>query len=39
MLDEIQKRLLKEVADLDKLPVGAFNIRANGKSSVKEFFT
>ena len=30
MIDEIQKRLLKEVADLDSLPVGAYNIRANG---------
>ena len=35
MLDEIQKRLLKEVADLDKLPVGAFNIRANGKAEAR----
>ena len=26
-MDEIQKRLLKEVADLDALPVGAYNIR------------
>lgn len=30
MIDEIQKRLLKEVADLDSLPIGAYNIRANG---------
>ena len=30
-MDEIQKRLLKEVADLDSLPVGAYNIRANGE--------
>ncbi|MBQ9612831.1 MAG: SufD family Fe-S cluster assembly protein [Lachnospiraceae bacterium] len=32
-LDEIQKRLLKEVADLHKVPEGAFNIRANGESA------
>lgn len=29
-MDEIQKSLLKEVADLDALPVGAYNIRSNG---------
>ena len=31
-LDEIQKRLLKEVADLHKVPEGAYNIRSNGQS-------
>ena len=31
MLDQIQMNLLKEVAELDALPVGAYNIRANGK--------
>ena len=31
-LDEIQKRLLFEVADLHKVPEGAFNIRSNGES-------
>lgn len=31
MLDDIQKRLLAEVADLHKVPEGAFNIRSNGK--------
>ena len=31
-LNEIQKRLLEEVADLHKVPTGAFNIRSNGKS-------
>ncbi len=31
-LDEIQKRLLSEVADLHKVPEGAYNIRANGGS-------
>lgn len=31
-MDEIQKRLLAEVADLHEVPAGAFNFRANGKS-------
>lgn len=31
MLDEIQKRLLAEVADLHSVPEGAYNIRSNGK--------
>ena len=31
MLDVIEKNLLKEVAELDSLPVGAYNIRANGE--------
>ena len=31
-LDEIQKRLLREVADLHKVPEGAFNIRSNSQS-------
>lgn len=30
-MDEIQKGLLKEVADLHKVPEGAYNIRANGQ--------
>lgn len=30
MIDEIQKRLLEEVADLHEVPEGAYNIRANG---------
>ncbi|MDD6482366.1 MAG: SufD family Fe-S cluster assembly protein [Lachnospiraceae bacterium] len=33
MMDEIGKNLLKEVAELDALPVGAYNIRVNGESS------
>ena len=33
MIDEIGKTLLKEVAELDALPVGAYNIRVNGASS------
>lgn len=32
-MDAIQKSLLKEVAELDALPVGAYNIRANGESA------
>lgn len=33
MLDEIQKNLLAEVADLHEVPSGAYNIRANGESA------
>ena len=33
MIDEIGKSLLKEVTDLDALPVGAYNVRVNGVSS------
>ena len=29
-LDEIQKRLIREVADLHEIPMGAYNFRANG---------
>lgn len=32
MLDEIQKRIIAEVADLHKVPDGAYNLRANGRS-------
>ena len=32
-LDEIQKRLLLEVADLHKVPEGAYNIRSNSKAA------
>lgn len=31
MVDEIQKRLLEEVADLHEVPSGAYNIRANSQ--------
>lgn len=31
MMDEIQKRILEEVADLHVVPEGAYNIRANGE--------
>ncbi len=30
-MDNIQKKLLEEVADLHEIPAGAYNIRANGK--------
>lgn len=32
-LDEIQKRLLREVADLHEIPEGAYNIRSNSQSA------
>lgn len=32
MLDEIQKRLLIEIADLHEIPEGAYNLRLNGKT-------
>ena len=35
MLDTIQKRLLTEVADLHKVPEGAYNIRANGQMAAR----
>ena len=34
-LDEIQLRLLREVADLHSVPEGAYNIRANGASAAR----
>ena len=33
MLTEAQLQILKEVADLHKVPTGAYNIRANGESA------
>ena len=30
-MDAIQKSLLRQVADIEQIPVGAFNIRANGE--------
>ena len=33
MLSEIQKQLLAEIADLHKVPEGAYNIRANGQAA------
>ncbi len=35
-LDEIQKRLLSEVAGLHKIPEGAYNIRSNSKSAGRQ---
>lgn len=32
-IDEIQKRLLEEVADLHEVPEGAYNLRANGQTA------
>ena len=29
-LDEVQRRLIREVADLHEVPMGAYNFRANG---------
>ena len=34
-MDSIQKNLLREIAELDALPVGAYNIRANGESAAR----
>ena len=33
MLDNIQMNILREVAELDALPTGAYNIRANGQGA------
>ncbi len=35
MMDEIQKRILAEVADLHEVPEGAYNIRANGQMAAR----
>ena len=35
-MDEIQLRLLREVAGLHDIPEGAYNIRANGKSAARQ---
>lgn len=32
MMDEIQRRILEEVADLHEVPEGAYNLRADGES-------
>lgn len=34
-MEEINKELLKQVADLDAIPQGAFNLRVNGKSEMR----
>lgn len=35
MIDEIQKRILEEVADFHEVPIGAYNIRANSKMAAR----
>ena len=35
-LDEIQKRLLREIADLHTVPEGAYNIRSNSQSAGRQ---
>ncbi len=35
MLDNIQMNILREVAELDALPTGAYNIRANGQGAAR----
>ena len=35
-MDEIQKTLLMQVADLHEVPAGAYNIRANGESAGRQ---
>ncbi len=35
-LSDIQKRLLKEVADLETVPQGAYNIRSNSQSAGRQ---
>ena len=34
-MDDLEKRILREIAELDSLPVGAFNIRNNGASEAR----
>ncbi len=34
-MDAIQRRILMEVAGLEKIPAGAYNIRANGQSAAR----
>lgn len=36
MMDEIQKRILAEVADLHEVPTGAYNFRVNGASAGRQ---
>ena len=35
-MDQIQKRILAEVADLHEVPTGAYNFRVNGKSAGRQ---
>ena len=31
IMDKIEKELLKQIADIEEVPMGAYNIRENGK--------
>ena len=35
-MDQIEKNLLKEIADIEKTPLGAYNLRANGKKAERK---
>ena len=35
-MDRIEKNLLKEIADIEKVPQGAYNLRANGKKAERK---
>ena len=35
MLNEIQKRILQEVADMAEIPAGAVNIRTDGQKAYR----
>ena len=35
-MDQIEKNLLKQIADIEKVPVGAFNLRANGEKAARQ---
>ena len=34
-MDNLEKNMLAEIADLHEVPVGAYNIRLNGKSEMR----
>ena len=34
-MDKIEKDLLKQIADIEKTPMGAYNIRENGKLAAR----
>lgn len=35
-MDQIEKNLLKQIADIEKVPVGAYNIRSNGEKTARQ---
>ena len=35
-MDQIEKNLLKQIADIEKIPVGAYNLRANGEKAARQ---